>query len=172
MPSEPTIPPCATAVRDGVPGHPRPLYAPTTVTLSRTAALAISAPAFPARLAPGTIRQQSGHTAGTPDSAPHVRPEHPHERGPFVAVRGKADGYTDRATGTHAVRHMSVDTATQRSTARQGDTHRDTEETARIAENPQLAGRLRRWWQVMDSNHRRLSRRFYSEPTAAHRNAF
>ena len=29
-------------------------------------------------------------------------------------------------------------------------------------ENSQLAGRFRRWWQVLGSNQRRLSRRFYS----------
>ena len=38
----------------------------------------------------------------------------------------------------------------------------DRAETARQREIPQLAGRFRRWWQVMGSNHRRLSRRFYS----------
>ena len=32
--------------------------------------------------------------------------------------------------------------------------------TARIAEISQLAGRFRRWWQVLGSNQRRLSRRF------------
>ena len=32
--------------------------------------------------------------------------------------------------------------------------------TAREAGNTQLTGRFRRWWQVMGSNHRRLSRRF------------
>src|ERR1035441_3782270 len=58
--------------------------------------------------------------------------------------------------------YMSVDTATQRPAARQDDTPRDTEETARIAENSQLAGHFRRWWQVLGSNQRRLSRRFYS----------
>ena len=57
--------------------------------------------------------------------------------------------------------YMSVDTATQRSTAIQGDTWRDKKETARIAENSQLAGRFRRWWQVLGSNQGRRSRRFY-----------
>jgi hypothetical protein len=28
----------------------------------------------------------------------------------------------------------------------------------------QVTGRLRRWWQVLGSNQRRLSRRFYREP--------
>jgi hypothetical protein len=41
-------------------------------------------------------------------------------------------------------------------------THHGTRKTARIAENSQLAGRFRRWWQVLGSNQRRLSRRFYS----------
>jgi hypothetical protein len=79
-------------------------------------------------------------------------------------VRGrpwKADGYTDRATGLDAVRHASVDTATHRLTVTYCDTRRDTKETARLAENSQLAGRFRRWWQVLGSNQRRLSRRFY-----------
>src|SRR5487761_1573188 len=75
-----------------------------------------------------------------------------------------------RASSVHAyrslarvpVRYVSVDTATRGSTALQGDTCRDREETARIAENSQLAGRFRRWWQVLGSNQRRLSRRFYS----------
>src|SRR5579859_4641700 len=56
---------------------------------------------------------------------------------------------------------MSVDAATQGPTALQGDTWRDREETARIAENSQLAGRFCRVWQVLGSNQRRLSRRFY-----------
>ena len=78
-------------------------------------------------------------------------------------VRGrpwKTSGYTDRASGTRPVRHASVDTATSRSAALQGDTRRDREETPRQHEISQLAGRFRRWWQVMGSNHRRLSRRF------------
>ena len=57
---------------------------------------------------------------------------------------------------------MSVDTATQGPTALQGDTRRDKKKTARIAENSQLAGRFPRVWQVLGSNQRRLSRRFYS----------
>ena len=35
--------------------------------------------------------------------------------------------------------------------------HVEPKQTARIVENSQLAGRFRRWWQVMDSNHRRRS---------------
>jgi hypothetical protein len=75
---------------------------------------------------------------------------------PAWPVRGrlwKASGCTDRATGADAVRYTSVDPATH---------HGTEEKTARLAENSQLAGRFRWWWQVMGSNHRRLSRRFYS----------
>jgi hypothetical protein len=81
--------------------------------------------------------------------------------GPSVAVREKADGAHRPSWGTDAVRYTSVDTATHRPAARQGDTRRDREETARQREISQLAGRLRRWWQVLGSNQRRLSRRFY-----------
>ena len=41
-------------------------------------------------------------------------------------------------------------------------TQAGTEKNGPLAENSQLAGRFRRWWQVLGSNHRRLSRRFYS----------
>jgi len=83
---------------------------------------------------------------------------------PVRARPCKADGYTDRATGTDAVRYTSVDTATNRLTVTRADTRRDEKETARLAENTQLAGRFRWWWQVLGSNQRRLSRRFYSVP--------
>jgi hypothetical protein len=91
-------------------------------------------------------------------------------RGPSVAVRKKADGVHRPCWGTDAVRYASVDTATQRPAALQGDTPRDRAETARIAENSQLAGRFRRWWQVLGSNQRRLSRRFYRPFLPDHRN--
>jgi hypothetical protein len=45
-----------------------------------------------------------------------------------------------------------------------GDTRWPTvgpNKTPRQRENSQLAGRFRRWWQVLGSNQRRLSRRFY-----------
>ena len=56
------------------------------------------------------------------------------QRGPSVAVRGKPSGYTDRPADTKPVRYAFVDPATQRSTAPQGDTRWDREETARLAE--------------------------------------
>src|SRR5271166_7084518 len=58
--------------------------------------------------------------------------------------------------------YTSVDTATHRLTVTHRATGRDKKETARLAENSQLAGRFRRWWQVLGSDQRRLSRRFYS----------
>jgi hypothetical protein len=80
-------------------------------------------------------------------------------------VRGrprKADGPAHRSLAPIPVRYASVDPATQRSTARHGDTRWDRAEAARIAENSQLAGRSRWWWQVLGSNQHRLSRRIYS----------
>ena len=85
-------------------------------------------------------------------------------RVPSVAVRENADGAHRPFQGTNPVRHASVDTATQRSTATQGDTRRDRGKRPASHENSQLAGRFRRWWQVLGSNQRRLSRRFYSVP--------
>jgi hypothetical protein len=61
----------------------------------------------------------------------------------------------------HSVRHMSVTTATRGLTAAHHETRRDNTEKAREAGNPQITGRFRRWWQVLGSNQRRLSRRFY-----------
>jgi hypothetical protein len=78
---------------------------------------------------------------------------------------GKASGSADRSFGPDAVRHMSVTIATPCPTAAHDDTRRDQKETARRAAFPQRAGRFRRWWQVLcqvlGSNQRRLSRRFY-----------
>ena len=86
-------------------------------------------------------------------------------RVPSVAVRETADGAHRPFQETQipsAMRPWS--TATQRSTATQGDTRRDRGKRPASHENSQLAGRFRRWWQVLGSNQRRLSRRFYSVP--------
>ena len=117
-------------------------------------------PAAPLALPPSRrspLRNDAGrraaHSAGTAPGRPFAGP-----------VRGrpwKTDGVPDRATGTDAVRYTSVDTATYRPAVTHPDTGRDKKETARLAENSQLAGRFRRWWQVLGSNQRRLSRRFY-----------
>jgi hypothetical protein len=65
---------------------------------------------------------------------------------PARPVRGrpwKADGYTDRAMGTDAVRYASVDTATYRLTVTHADTRRDKKETAPRAALMQPGGRFR-----------------------------
>jgi hypothetical protein len=72
-----------------------------------------------------------------------------------------ASGSMNRLLHPDSVRHMSVTTATQRPTAAHHETRRDKTEKAREAGYPQLTGRIRRWWQVLGSNQRRLSRRFY-----------
>src|ERR1039457_2981893 len=56
---------------------------------------------------------------------------------------------------------MSVTTAMQGLTAAQHDTQRDNSKAAREPGYAQATGRFRRWWQVLGSNQRRLSRRFY-----------
>jgi hypothetical protein len=94
-------------------------------------------------------------TGCTPDSAANVKARAP----PQWAPEPPSSGYPHRSLAPIPVRHASVDTATQRSTARQGDTRRDRAETPRQHENSQLAGRFRSVWQVLGSNQRRLSRR-------------
>ena len=81
---------------------------------------------------------------------------------PGTGTGTPSSGYPHRSLAPIPVRYVSVDPALRGYTAHQGDTPRDRAETARLAENSQLAGRLRRWWQVLGSNQRRLSRRFYS----------
>ena len=82
---------------------------------------------------------------------------------------GGASGAVNRLLRPDSVRHMSVTTATRRLTGHIMKTQRDKKEKARETGNPPLTGRFRRWWQVLGSNQRRLSRRFYSEPIPAHR---
>jgi len=70
-----------------------------------------------------------------------------------------------------SVRHMSVTTAMQRLTAEHHDTQRDNTKKAHEPGYAQATGRFRRWWQVLGSNHRRRSRRFYRPPMPTHRNS-
>jgi hypothetical protein len=84
---------------------------------------------------------------------------------------GRASGSVNRWLRPESVRHMSVTTATQRLTPAHHETQRDTSKKARKTGKTQLTGRFRRWWQVLGSNQRRLSRRFYSEPIPTHRNS-
>jgi hypothetical protein len=72
-----------------------------------------------------------------------------------------ASGAVNRWLRPDSVRHMSVTTATQRLTAAHHETRRDKTQKAREAGKIQLTGYFRRWWQVLGSNQRRLSRRFY-----------
>jgi hypothetical protein len=91
----------------------------------------------------GSVHHQRGRrSTRKPDLTAHVEPEHAAGTAPSVAVRKTADGAHRPSWGTDPVRYTSVDTATQRPPARQGDTSRDSEETARIAENSQLADRF------------------------------
>jgi hypothetical protein len=120
---------------------------PASVTLYGPPAQPSPHSPFPAASPPG-IRLGSGRTWGmhaqlsrerqadtTPVRGPSVAASP--VRGPSVAaspVRGrprKADGPSYRAHPTDAVCNLSVDPATQRPTARQGDTRLNKEETPR-----------------------------------------
>ena len=89
------------------------------------------------------------------------------QHGPSVAVRGKADG-AHQPLDRLGRRPLYVRGHPQRrGPQRDKVTHDGTGETARIAEKSQLAGRFRRWWQVLCGRcwvrtKRRLSRRSYS----------
>ena len=79
-----------------------------------------------------------------------------------------ASGAVNRWLHPESVRHMSVTTATQRLTTPHHETRRDKTEKARKSGYPQLTGRFRRWWQVLGSNQRRLSRRLSGRPGESH----
>ena len=130
---------------------------PAAVTLPRTRRPSYQRAAFPRR--PGNSR------ADTRDTRPAQRCTSSQET-PAGAARPwpsaeRPTVRTDRPGGPDAVRYTSVDTATHRPAVTQADTCRDTKETARRATFPQPAGRFPWWWQVLGSNQRRLSRRFY-----------
>jgi hypothetical protein len=72
-----------------------------------------------------------------------------------------ASGSVNRWLRPDSVRHMSVTTAMQGLTAAHHETQRDKMKKARETGKIQLTGYFRRWWQVLGSNQRRLSRRFY-----------
>ena len=74
---------------------------------------------------------------------------------------GGASGSVNRLLRPDSVRHMSVTTAMQRPTVAHHDTQCDSTKTAREPGYAQARGRFRRWWQVLGSNQRRRSRRFY-----------
>ena len=74
---------------------------------------------------------------------------------------GGASGAVNRWLRPDSVRHMSVTTATRRLTAAHHETRRHNNKKARETGKTQLTGYLCRWWQVLGSNQRRLSRRFY-----------
>ena len=110
-------------------------------------------------------------TAGTGSRSVRGGPADPKPSGSHlligvIAMAGgqqitKASGYTHRWFCPDAVHHMYVHTAMHRPIVTHPDTRRDKKETARRAAFPQTRGRFRWWWQVLGSNQRRLSRRFY-----------
>jgi hypothetical protein len=101
--------------------------------------------------------QQDGEGPANPDAwQPGVR------NGIKRSRIGGGSGYTHRSFCPDAVRYISVTIAMHRPAVTHPDTESDKRETARRAAFPQRAGRFPRVWQVLGSNQRRLSRRFYS----------
>jgi hypothetical protein len=113
-------------------------------------------------LSPGRRAGRRTATRGcTPGSAVHLMPEYAASAArPWPSVK-KPTVRTDRPGGMDAVRYASVDTATHRPAVIHTDTRRDEKKNGPRAAFPQPGGRFRRWWQVLGSNQRRLSRRFY-----------
>jgi hypothetical protein len=87
----------------------------------------------------------------------------PHQERVTMEISG-ASGSVNRWLRPDSVRHMSVTTAMQGLAAAHHETRQHNSKKARETGNPQLTGRFRRWWQVLGSNQRRLSRRFYRPP--------
>ena len=100
---------------------------PASVTVSRTASPAISAPAFPAAHAPG-ITRAAGRTQR---DARSTRRQTSRQGRPRNGHRNPVKRLPTPLLAPIPVRYASVDTATQRPTALQGDTCWDREETPR-----------------------------------------
>jgi hypothetical protein len=84
------------------------------------------------------------------------------ENGNAAATRPvKPPGQSQGLQAPPPVRHMSVHSRTLRPPAGLSGTWRDNAKNGPRAGKPQPTGRLCRWWQVLGSNQRRLSRRFY-----------
>jgi len=114
-------------------------------------------PAGHAWARPATHQWPSGSLAGSsPRTAAHRN-------------RG-ASGSVNRWLRPDSVRHMSVTTATQRHITKHGGTITRRPARPRKPSSRAVSAGGGRWWQVLGSNQRRLSRRFYSEPIPAHRN--
>jgi len=129
-------------------------------------ATAQPAPFCPSRAVPRvrTLWAMRGQTAGSPIIFAGLE----ETAGPSKSTRS---GSVNRSSCPDSVRYMSVTTAMQGRTAAHRETQRDKSKAARVPGYAQATGRFRRWWQVLGSNQRRLSRRFYREPPARHRNA-
>jgi hypothetical protein len=136
-------PPCLPGKRHGLPDRP-PSHQRTRL---------------PGRPHPGKSRGPAG---GHMRMDARLGGKRQGQTAPERAPGPPSSGYPHRSLAAIPVRHASVDPATQRPTALQGATPRDQAETPRQREISQLTGRFRRVWQVLGSNQRRLSRRFYS----------
>jgi hypothetical protein len=103
-------------------GDPRPLRAPRKRHSFPDRRPRHQYTRLPGRPRPREITRAGRTPQGcTPDSAALVKPE----RGPRPGTGIPSSGYPHRSLAPIPVRYVSADTATRRSTARQGDTPRD-----------------------------------------------
>ena len=109
---------------------------------------------------PAAWREQDGEEPADRDARQSGAPGNDTKR----ARIGKASGFAHRSFRLDAVHHMYATTAMHRPAVTHADTHRDKKKTGRLTAFPQPAGRFPRVWQVLGSNQRRLSRRFYRPP--------
>jgi hypothetical protein len=154
---------------------PDPRGHPASVTLSRTASPAVTAP--PSLAAPGTLGRSD--SPPIPSAAYHffhvitVGLDTPVRRTISLVPSPSPASSTIRARCASPAR-IDVDRTHEASTSRsRGGTSTHTVKAingasakhhrrSRHLAHATLAGRFRSVWQVMGSNHRRLSRRFYS----------
>ncbi len=166
-------------------GRQQPIVVTVRCEPSRHPPPGIGQPLTPAPQPTRGMIIQSGFTVSTPLATARVHrvsatpgttwlqraAHHLHRRRRSRASEHKGSGYTHRSFRPDAVRYMHVDTARHRPAVTRPDTWHDKKKTARRAAFPQSGGRFRRWWQVLGSNQRRLSRRFYSPSLLAETHA-
>jgi len=122
---------------------------------------------------PARTRNDIPRDRWSPQTPASVIPaRHPADHGCARSLRAEAND----STGWHgpcwppeasmiadAVRYMSVDSRNQPDLQAHDRTTTVCSTTARTGTYAQARGRFRSWWQVLGSNQRRLSRRFYRE---------
>jgi hypothetical protein len=146
--------------RDSVVHRPCARTSQTRFMLSRTARPVIRAPAFPGRPRPGNTETAGRHTGMHARLSSARQAGTRHQHGPSVAACAKP---TAPPTALTAQTPSAICPRTPQHSGPRRDkvTHHGTEKKRPQGRVSAARGRFRRWWQVLGSNQRRLSRRFY-----------